>query len=431
MNSLQSVKGMHDVLPEEMPKWHALEGAFRRVVELCGYREIRTPVLEPLELFVRGIGEATDIVEKEMYAFEDKGGDRLALRPEGTASAIRAYVQHALHAHETVSKLYYIGPMFRRERPAKGRYRQFYQAGAELIGAAEPIADAEIIDMAVRFLEEIGVTDVCVQLSSLGDKDSRLEYRKALVAFLEGRAERLCGDCARRMSTNPLRVLDCKVEGCKAAVEGAPSVLDYLSGDAAAHFQEVRRLLDAFGTRYEVAPRMVRGLDYYTRTIFEIKDTSGLLGAQDTLGAGGRYDNLVQELGGRPTPAIGFGLGCERLLIAAGGHTIAAHAPSAMVIAIAKADENDVQAEALSIARTLRDAGIITHIDTRFGKADRQFRQAEKHGARAGIVLGSAEVAAGTVNLKDLFAKTQRTITRAQLVDEVRTLLNAPTPGGP
>ncbi len=419
MNSLQSVKGMHDVLPEEMPKWHALEGAFRRVVELCGYREIRTPVLEPLELFVRGIGEATDIVEKEMYAFEDKGGDRLALRPEGTASAIRAYIQHALHAHETVSKLYYIGPMFRRERPAKGRYRQFYQAGAELIGAAEPTADAEIIDMAVRFLEQIGVTDVCVQLSSLGDKESRLEYRAALVAFLEGRVERLCGDCARRMSTNPLRVLDCKVEGCKAAVEGAPSVLDYLSGDAAAHFQEVRRLLDAFGTRYEVSPRMVRGLDYYTRTIFEIQGTSAALGAQATLVGGGRYNELVAELGGPSTPTIGFAFGLERLLLVLGDAAgISASAP--VFVAGIGAGGSD---RAHGIARRLRAAGIRAEAAYAATSLKSQLKRADKIGARGVVIAGEDEAARGAVTWRDMRDGSQTEIP----MDDIAARLGAPT----
>jgi histidyl-tRNA synthetase len=418
MNPLQCVKGMHDILPAEMPKWRFLEETFRRVVELCGYREIRTPVLEPLELFVRGIGEATDIVEKEMYAFEDKGGDRLALRPEGTASAIRAYVQHALHAHETVSKLYYIGPMFRRERPAKGRYRQFYQAGAELVGAAEPTADAEIIDMAVRFLEQIGVTDVCVQLSSLGDKESRLEYREALVSFLEGRVGRLCGDCARRMSTNPLRVLDCKVEGCKAAVEGAPSVLDHLAGDAAEHFADVKRRLDAFGTRYEVSPRMVRGLDYYTRTIFEIQGTSEALGAQATLVGGGRYNDLVAELGGPATPTIGFAFGLERLLLVLGEAAgISARAPVFVAgIGAGGADR------AHDIARKLRAAGIRAEAAYAATSLKSQMKRADKIGARGAVIAGEDEAARGAVTWRDMRDGTQAEIPVVELVARLEAL---------
>lgn len=412
MNPLQSVKGMHDVLPEEMPKWHALERTYRDLVELYGYREIRTPVLEPLELFVRGIGEATDIVEKEMYAFEDKGGDRVALRPEGTASAIRSYVQHALHARETVTKLYYVGPMFRRERPAKGRYRQFWQAGAELIGAAEPAADAEIIDMAIRFLERLGVRDVRVQLSSLGDRGSRAEYRTALVSFLEARTGELCGDCARRMSTNPLRVLDCKNEGCRAAVAGAPSVLDYLAGEAGEHFAEVRRLLDGFGTAYDVSPRMVRGLDYYTRTIFEIQGTSDALGAQATLVGGGRYNDLVEELGGPATPTIGFAFGLERLLLVL-GEGAEAKPPAPVFVAGIGAGGTD---RAHGVARTLRAAGL--RAEAAYGAASlrSQLKRADRLGAFAVVIAGEDEAARGAVTLRNMADGAQAEVPLGELV---------------
>jgi histidyl-tRNA synthetase len=418
MNPLQSVKGMHDILPEEMPKWHFLEKTYRNLVEQCGYREIRTPVLEPLELFVRGIGEETDIVEKEMYAFEDKGGDRLALRPEGTASAIRAYIQHALHAREAVTKLYYVGPMFRRERPAKGRYRQFYQAGAELIGAAEPTADAEIIDMAVRFLEKLGVTNVCVQLNSLGDKDSRLEYRKALVAFLETKTGELCGDCARRMTTNPLRVLDCKVEGCKAAVAEAPSVLDHLSGEAATHFAELERILDRFGTKYEVAPRMVRGLDYYTRTIFEIQGASDALGAQATLVGGGRYNDLVTELGGPATPTIGFAFGLERILLVLGDSAgIETNAP----LFVAGVGEGGLD-RAHDIARTLRAAGLRAEAAYAAASLKSQLKRADKIGAFGVVIAGEDEASRGAITWRNMRDGSQVEIPLNELVARLEAL---------
>jgi histidyl-tRNA synthetase len=430
MQTLQSVPGMNDILPADAARWHVMEEAFRTTCERYGFGEVRTPLCEFTELFVRSVGETTDVVEKEMYTFEDRGGRSLTLRPEGTAGAVRAYL-NSIAGNEPFARWFYMGPMFRGERPAKGRYRQFYQVGAEVYGDGGPAVDAEIIDLAYAFMRRIGIEHVELRLNSLGSGGTRERYRQALIEYFTPLKDKLSADSQRRLNTNPLRIIDSKSADDIALRPGAPKLTDYLSDEDRRHFEAVQSMLTKLGTPFVVDPTIVRGLDYYTRTIFEIKDTSGILGAQDTLGGGGRYDNLVEELGGRPTPAIGFGLGCERLLIAASGHTIAAHAPSAMVIAIAKADETAVQAEALSIARALRDAGIITHIDTRFGKADRQFRQAEKHGARAGIVLGSAEVAAGTVNLKDLFAKTQRTITRAQLVDEVRALLNAPTPGGP
>lgn len=241
MKTLRSVKGMHDIVSDEIELWHHVEATYRAHVELFGYREIRTPVLEPIELFVRGIGEATDIVEKEMYHFEDKGGDHLALRPEGTASAIRAYVQHSVSAKEAQTKWFYISPMFRRERPAKGRYRQFHQAGAELIGVAEPTADAEIIDMAVRYLERLGMQGIGVQLNTLGGPETRGRFREALIGYFQGHSETLCGDCQRRLTQNPLRILDCKVPGCIEIARHAPCGLEFLADDDQLHFDAVRR----------------------------------------------------------------------------------------------------------------------------------------------------------------------------------------------
>ncbi|MCK9459340.1 MAG: histidine--tRNA ligase [Proteobacteria bacterium] len=418
MNQLRSVKGMHDVLPEEMPKWHFLEDTFRRLTGLYGYREIRTPVLEPLELFVRGIGEATDIVEKEMYAFEDKGGDRLALRPEGTASVIRAFVQHGMQAREPVSKLYYIGPMFRRERPAKGRFRQFYQAGAELLGAAEPAADAEIIDMATRFLSALGIADVSVQLSSLGDRESRLAYRGALVECIEKRREELCGDCVRRLAVNPLRILDCKVESCRAVAADAPSVMDYLSGDAARHFAELCAALERFGTPFEVAPRMVRGLDYYTRTIFEIQGRSEALGAQATLVGGGRYDGLVSELGGPATPTIGFAFGLERLLLMLGD----AAAPDARrPIFVAGVGEGGVD-RAHDIARTLRAAGCPVEVAYAAASLKSQLKRADRVGARGVVIAGEDEASRGAVTWRDMRDGTQVELPVSELAARAEAL---------
>jgi histidyl-tRNA synthetase len=418
MSQLRSVKGMHDILPEETPRWHLLESTYRDLVGLYGYREIRTPVLEPLELFVRGIGEATDIVEKEMYAFEDKGGDRLALRPEGTASVIRAYVQHALHAAEPVSKLYYIGPMFRRERPARGRFRQFYQAGAELIGAAEPAADAEIIDMAVRFLQALGLSDVCVQLSSLGDVESRLAYRGALVERMEKRKEELCGDCVRRLAVNPLRVLDCKVESCRAVADGAPSVMDYLVGDAASHFASLRRYLERFGTPHEVAPRMVRGLDYYTRTIFEIQGRSDALGAQATLVGGGRYDGLVSALGGPATPTIGFAFGLERLLLMLGER---AATKGKRAVLVAGVGEGGVE-RAQDVARALRAVGCRVESGYADASLKSQLKRADRLGAVGVVIAGEDEAARGAVTLRDMRDGSQVELPLSELAARVEAM---------
>lgn len=417
MNRLKCVKGMHDVLPQDMPKWHFLEDSYRELVERYGYVEIRTPVLEPLELFVRGIGEDTDIVEKEMYAFDDKGGARLALRPEGTASVIRSFVQHNMHALQPVSKLYYIGPMFRRERPAKGRYRQFYQAGAELIGVADPAADAEIIDMAVQFVGALGIENVKVQVNSLGDRETRPAYRKALVEHFTGRTEELCSDCVRRLDTNPLRVLDCKVEGCRQVAAGAPSVLDFLAEGAREHFDELRRILDRNGTPYDVVPRMVRGLNYYTRTIFEIQGESKDLGAQSTIVGGGRYDNLVEELGGKSTPTIGFAFGIERLLLMLGD---SARRERRDVVFVAAIGEGGLD-RASSLARDLRRSGFDVEVPYAMGSLRSQLKKADRAGATVALIAGEDEAGRGAVTLRHMKQGSQEEV----LLTDLRSRLEA------
>lgn len=425
MPPLQAVPGMNDILPSEAPAWRALEDAFRTTCERYGFGEVRTPICEYEELFYR-LGQDTDVVSKEMYTFEDRGGRRLALRPEGTASAVRAYL-NSVAEREPVTRWYYLGPMFRGERPAKGRYRQFYQVGAEVYGDAGPAVDAELIDMAHTFIRALGIERITILLNSLGSGDTRARYREALVRYFTPLKAQLSEDSQRRLTTNPLRILDSKAPEDIALRAGAPKLTEFLNDADRAHFDTLQAMLTKLGTPFVVDPTLVRGLDYYTRTIFEFKDATGRLGAQDTLGAGGRYDNLVEELGGKPTPAIGWALGCERLLLASPERPL--HRPaSAAVIALARAEEIAVQAEALVIARQLRQAGVVTYIDTRFGKADRQFKFAERTGARAGVIIGAAELAAGTVNLKDLWAKQQRTIPRERMIDEVRALLASPAP---
>lgn len=415
MKTLRCVKGMHDILPDEMPKWHFVENSYREHVERFGYYEVRTPVLEPLELFVRGIGETTDIVEKEMYAFEDKGGDSLALRPEGTASAIRAYVQHNVQAASPQTKWYYLGPMFRRERPAKGRYRQFYQAGAELIGTKEPAADAEMILMAARFIENIGISGVEVQLNTLGDEETRPAYRAALVDYF-GKFERdLCGDCHRRLKHNPLRILDCKNEKCSEIAAQAPSVHDYLSDNASAHFEELKRLLDRSQTAYKVVPSMVRGLDYYTRTIFEVQVQSSALGAGAAILGGGRYDNLIRQLGGRGAPAIGFSFGIERLLMILPENAVAEQAP---LVYIAGAGEGGLE-RAYDLADDLRKKGFRIQFSYAMTSLKSQLKRADKLGATATIIAGEEEAGRGKVVWRDMEKGTQEEVSISELATRI------------
>src|SRR5690625_1694350 len=304
---------MNDILPDQSPYWQHLESVITGILRRYGYREIRFPIVEPTDLFKRSIGEVTDIAEKEMYTFEDRNGDSITLRPEGTASCVRACEQHGLLYNQT-QRLWYLGPMFRHERPQKGRYRQFHQIGVEVFGLEGPDIDAEILLLSARILRELGLADrVHLELNSLGSTEARTRYREALVAYLEPHREQLDPDSQRRLGTNPLRILDSKVSTTQQLLEGAPVLTDYLDEESRAHFEQLQALLDANGVAYSVNPRLVRGLDYYGKTAFEwITDQ---LGAQGTVCAGGRYDGLVEQLGGKPTPAIGFGIGLERLVL--------------------------------------------------------------------------------------------------------------------
>jgi histidyl-tRNA synthetase len=404
---------MNDILPHEIGRWHRLEAAFRRTAELHGYREIRTPLLEYTSLFVRSIGEGTDVVDKEMYSFQHHS-EELTLRPEGTAGAARAYVEHKIHSAGGVARWYYLGPMFRGERPAKGRYRQFYQAGAEVYGDGGPTGDAEMIDMLVGFLRELGITQVEVLVNSLGSGDTRTRYRDALVAYLTPRVEQLSEDSRRRLEKNPLRILDSKAPQDQAACAGAPAITDVLGDDDRAHFEGLQRRLDALGTPYKVDPRLVRGLDYYTRTLFEIRALQGDLGAQSALGGGGRYDTLLKDLGGPQQPCIGFGLGLERILIAMPPD----QPPTAPWVYVAPVGDAG-HADALVLARDLRVAGIETRVDGRGIKLAKMLARASDEGARFCMILGDDEIAAGVVAVKDLAAKTQESLPRA---DAVRVL---------
>jgi histidyl-tRNA synthetase len=392
---LQAIRGMHDILPDRAPLWQHLEDRARAVIEGYGYREMRTPMLEPVALFRRSIGEVTDIVEKEMYAFEDRGGDWLALRPEGTASCVRAAIEHGLL--DQPQRIWYRGPMFRRERPQRGRYRQFHQIGVEVFGLPGPDIDLEVIAMTRRLWQALGLTDLRLELNSLGDGVERARYRDALLAYLRAHEDRLDADSRRRLETNPLRVLDSKNPELTEVIAGAPSLLDHLGDASRTHFDQLCAGLDAAGIVYSINPRLVRGLDYYNRTVFEwITDA---LGAQGTVCAGGRYDGLVAQLGGRETPAVGFALGVERLLELIDTSAVDA-APHAYLVALGDA----AAAAAPGIAERLRDAvpGLRLLAHCGGGSFKSQFKKADKSGARLALILGDEELAQGTLGCKPL-----------------------------
>ncbi|MCU5785916.1 histidine--tRNA ligase [Alloalcanivorax marinus] len=395
---IASVRGMNDVLPEQTPLWQWLEQRARTVLAAYGYREIRMPIVERTELFARGIGEVTDIVEKEMYTFEDRSGDSLTLRPEGTAGCVRAAEEHGLLYNQT-QRLWYTGPMFRHERPQAGRYRQFHQIGVETFGMEGPDIDAEVILLTARLWKDLGLSDqVTLELNTLGDPDDRARYRDALVAFLREHRERLDEDSKNRLERNPLRVLDSKDPGTREVLQDAPRLADHLGDAARDHFEQLKALLEAAGVDYVINPNLVRGLDYYGRTVFEW--TTDALGAQGTVCAGGRYDGLVQQLGGKPTPAVGFGMGLERLVLLLEKQGQELPGPVAIYITAMGA----VQAQALTLAERLRDAlpgvGIQCHCGG--GGFKSQMKKADRSGARYALILGEDEVAAGQVAVKPL-----------------------------
>jgi histidyl-tRNA synthetase len=419
---IPGVKGMNDILPSEVGRWLEIESTARQIFELYGYREIRTPIVEAAALYARGVGEATDIVKKEMYAFEDKGEDLLALRPEGTAGVVRAFIEHGCHV-EGPQKWFYVGPMFRRERPQKGRYRQFHQIGCEGFGIAEPEFDVEQIAMLADLFARLGIRSD-VHVNSVGDAACRPAYLVDLRAYLSDRRRDLCSDCNERIERNPLRVLDCKVAACQPVLETAPRLLDRLCTACRDHFAAVRTGLDALGVQHRVNPRLVRGLDYYVRTAFEL--TSDALGAQSALAAGGRYDGLVETLGGQPTPAVGFAMGVERLVMVledlerVGGRSAAK--PVGPQVFLLSADAAGAL-EALRLADRLRKAGIPCDLDARGGKMKAQFRQAERVGARYALVLGETEVASRQAKLKDMATRVETPIGLDDLQARLATVI--------
>ena len=397
--TLQAVRGMNDILPLQSTAWQYVEDTVRSVLEAYGFQEMRMPIVEKTELFKRSIGEVTDIVEKEMYTFDDRNGDSLTLRPEGTAGCVRACIQHGL-THNQVQRLWYSGPMFRHERPQKGRYRQFHQVGVEVFGLQGPDIDAELLMLTARLWKQLGLNQVSLQLNSLGTSPDRARFRDALVAYLQQHRDQLDDDSKRRLETNPLRILDSKSPQTQALLEDAPRLSEYIDAESKAHFEQLSGLLDAAGIAYSVNPNLVRGLDYYGRTVFEW--VTDQLGAQGTVCAGGRYDVLVEQLGGRATPAVGFAMGIERLvaLLESEQVDLPDQAPHVYIVAVGE----QAQRHGLLLSEQLRDSvpelRIVTHCGG--GSFKSQFKKADRSGAHFALVLGDEELEQGRAGLKSL-----------------------------
>jgi histidyl-tRNA synthetase len=407
-------KGCEDVLPAESWKWHAVEAAARASAAVYNYREIRTPVFEHTELFKRGAGETTDVVRKETFTFDDRGGESMTLRPEGTAGVVRAMIEHSLVADQGArQKVYYIGPNFRYEKPQKGRLRIHHQFGAEAFGVANPEQDVECILLQLDFYRRVGLRDLALRVNSLGDRESKQRYRDVLVAFLAPRAAALSEDSRRRLEENPLRILDSKDPRDKGALQGVPSAADSLSEKSLAHFERVRELLSEAGVKFEVDGTLVRGFDYYTDTLWEV--TAGGLGAQSAVGGGGRYDNLVETLGGKPVPGVGFGSGLERLLIALEAQGVKLSAPAALAVFLV-AQSEAARGAVIRLARTLRDANIPTELDLAGRSFKAQMKQIDREQPAQLVIIGDAELAAGTAILKNAATREQRTVPVAELV---------------
>lgn len=415
---IQLIRGFKDILQPEANLWQEIEEKARKIFESAGYREIRVPLLEKTELFARSIGESTDIVEKEMYTFSDRSGDLLTLRPEATASIVRSYIQHKLYAADPVRKVYTIGPMFRRERPQKGRYRQFYQIDVEAFGIASPYIDVQMILLLAQLLEALGVTGVSAHINSLGCPECRPLYRKKLVSFIEMHMDELCEDCKRRKDKNPLRVLDCKNESCRKAMTGAPELMDHLCSACAAHFSIVVKELDKRNLPYEVDKRLVRGLDYYTRTAFELQ--TDMLGAQSSVAGGGRYDGLVKALDGPDIPAIGFAIGFDRLVeLIAQIRSPEEKKPSVFFIplgdpALEKAFEAHMELAAL---------GIETECDYSGRSLKALMKRADRLSAPLVVILGENELKNGRVTVKTMETGEQEEVPLENLVSFLKKRL--------
>lgn len=417
MGAIQAIRGTRDIIAPESDYWQWLETTAKQILDRALYQEIRTPIFEQTALFERGIGEATDVVGKEMYSFTDRGDRQITLRPEGTAGVVRAYIEQNLQAAGGVQRLWYTGPMFRYERPQAGRQRQFHQLGIEVLGSADPRADVEAIALGTDILQALGLSNLSLALNSVGNGGDRQRYREALVAYLTPFKDDLDPDSQDRLERNPLRILDSKAQRTQDIVQNAPSILDHLGDDSKRHFDQVQQLLTDLNISYQLTPTLVRGLDYYTHTAFEIQ--SGDLGAQATVCGGGRYDGLVEELGGPATPAVGWAMGLERLIILLQKiHQPPSNSPD--VYLVSKGEKAEPQA--LILAQKLRQGGFSVALDLSASAFGKQFKRADKSGAIACLVLGDGEVEAGTVQVKWLAEKHQETVNLSDLLGNLTEL---------
>ncbi len=400
---IRGIKGVKDITPDQIPKWTITERTAHALSHAFGFHEIRIPVFEKTELYVRSLGDATDLVEKEMYTFSDRDGTSLTLRPEGTAGVVRAFIERGLKAQPSSRKLYYIGPMFRHERPQAGRFRQFHQFGVESVGNAHPDADIEVITLLWRYFSALHLPGLVLEINSLGESSDRQEYIRTFVSFLKGKEPRLCGNCQRRIHTNPLRILDCKVPLCRETVKGAPSITEFLSQPCQQHFDHVLRGLRLLGIPYTINPCLVRGLDYYALTTFEV--SCSVLGAQNAIGAGGRYDGLFQTLGGPPTPAVGFAIGLERVILALPESALPQPDPW---VFIASFGEKGREA-GLSLLDSLRAEHVKADTDYHASTLKTLLRSADRLGATYVVILGDDEVAGNRITLRNMVTKEQVT----------------------
>lgn len=408
-------RGTYDLFGNKLKQTRKLEDTIRQLCEDYGYGEIRTPIFEHTELFARGMGEGTDVVQKEMYTFEDKKGRSITLKPEGTAGTVRAYLENKIYAEVQPSKLFYITPAFRYEKPQAGRLRQFHQFGIELLGSDHPLADAEVIALGYRLLQRVGLKKVILHLNSLGGKESASSYKKELLHFLHGVSGELCPTCRERMEKNPLRVLDCKIDTCKAVVKDAPVMVDYLVEEDAKHFEQVKELLRAMEVPFEVDPWIVRGLDYYTGTVFEF--VSSDIGAQSTICGGGRYNNLVEEIGGSPTPAVGFGVGIERLLMTIEAELKPEEEVPSCDLFIGYMGEEAMKT-AVKLVSDFREKHIKAVMDLNAKSVKAQMKYANKVGARFSVVLGETEITTGQIKLKNMETGEEKELALVNLEKE-------------
>ena len=410
-------KGTKDILPEQVYRWHYVESRFADICAKYGFKEIRTPMFEHTEVFARGIGDTTDVVQKEMYTFNDHAGRSITLKPEGTSGAVRAFIEHKQYAEVQPTKYYYVTDCFRYEKPQSGRLRHFHQFGIEVFGTPNMLADAEVISLGYDFLTGLGITEIELRINSVGCPECRSKYREALREFLRPHYDELCNTCKDRYERNPMRILDCKSEVCQQIAKGAPRMLDYLCDDCHQAFEELKQNLTSLGIEYTIDPNIVRGLDYYTKTAFEFVTTK--IGAQGTVCGGGRYDHLVEELGGPPIPGVGFGLGIERLLLLMEANQIEipeAEKPEVFVAVVGEA----AKAFGLKLCRQLRQKGVIAEMDTLARNIKGQFKYADRLGARYTLVIGEDELTKGVVSLKDMSRSEQREIAIDKIYEEIK-----------